>query len=181
MMKLILPGAIALVVGIAGGTAIGVMTAPKPAVKTAAASPDSTATASSSHGGAPTGAAPATRAPAVDAVPAATQPSPVVPAPSASPAAGAAPAPPLPLPIPRLISATPTADQLSYKQVARILSNMNPQDAVKILGYLEDSHVEGVLNELGVRQAASLLSQLPTERAARLSERLMRHPPAEHK
>jgi hypothetical protein len=179
MIQMILAGAIALVFGAAAGTAIGVMKAPPPPAVAKGA--DSAAVAMSTHGPAGTTAPEAAkRATPVTAVPVS----------AAGPMIGPAPAPPAPPATPAVIP-TATADlplvklrpgsteTLSYRQVARILSNMNPQDAVKILGYLQDEHVEGILGELGVRQAAGLLAQLPTERAARLSERLMHHPPTE--
>jgi len=190
MNKMILFASIALVVGLGAGTTVGVMTAPPPSRVSATAKPDSSSVAVASHGGAPGGAA-------INAVPASSGPSPIVPAtspapapvtPAAAPASaaapptagaapGAGPAPPAGTTAGVRPAITPAeAQQLSYKQVARILSNMNPQDAVKILAYLQDEHVQGILQELGVRQAASLLSQLPTERAARLSERIMHHP-----
>ncbi|NOT35597.1 MAG: hypothetical protein HOP12_15740 [Candidatus Eisenbacteria bacterium] len=63
-----------------------------------------------------------------------------------------------------------------YAQVGRILGKMNPDDAVRILGFLSDDHVEGVLRSLGVRQAAVMMAQLPPERAASMSRRLIARP-----
>lgn len=179
MIRLIVAGVLSLVVGVAAGTALGVLTAPLPkvvAVKSKAA--DSLAVATHASGPAGT-TAEAKPAAGVAAVPASSSPATVVtPAPAAAvPAAPAANAPIDPADVPIVKIESVAKEPLSYRQVARILSNMNPQDAVKILGYLGDAHVEGILNELGVRQAAGLLSQLPTERAARLSERLMHRSP----
>jgi hypothetical protein len=60
-----------------------------------------------------------------------------------------------------------------YKTLARILATMRPADAAKILAYLSDDEVEGILRSLRVRQIATLLSELPTERAAALGQRLV--------
>lgn len=61
----------------------------------------------------------------------------------------------------------------SYKQLARIFANMKTTDAAKVLAYMSDEEVEGVLRQLGVRPAAGLLAALPKERAAALSRRLL--------
>ena len=82
-------------------------------------------------------------------------------------AAAAAPSIALAHPIPDSLT-TPT-----YRPVARLLMNMKPADAGKVLSYLNDTQVEGILRALGARQAAVLLSQMPAERAAQLSRRLM--------
>ena len=68
-----------------------------------------------------------------------------------------------------------------YRQVARILSSMKADDAAKIAAYLTDDQVEGILGQLGVRQSASLLTSLPTARAAALSRRIIEHGPTETK
>lgn len=73
-------------------------------------------------------------------------------------------------------SGSPEAARLeasSYKQLARIFSNMKTTDAAKVLAYMSDEEVEGVLRQLGVRSAAGLLAALPKERAAALSRRLL--------
>lgn len=61
----------------------------------------------------------------------------------------------------------------SYKQLARIFANMKTTDAAKVLAFMSDDEVEGVLRQLGVRPAAGLLAALPKERAAALSRRLL--------
>jgi hypothetical protein len=66
----------------------------------------------------------------------------------------------------------PGAD-LSYRQLARIFSNMKTTDAVKVMAFMSDDEVQGVLEEVGVRQAAGLLAAFPKERAAALSRRLL--------
>lgn len=61
----------------------------------------------------------------------------------------------------------------AYKQLARIFSNMKTTDAAKVLAYMSDEEVQGVLQQLGVRPAAGLLAALPKERAAVLSRRML--------
>ena len=50
---------------------------------------------------------------------------------------------------------------------------MKTTDAVKVMGFMSDDEVQGVLEQLGVRQAAGLLAAFPKERAAVLSRRLL--------
>lgn len=64
-------------------------------------------------------------------------------------------------------------DAESYKQVGNILMNMKPAEAAKILAYLSDPQVEGLLRSMSPRNAATVLAQLPSERAAALSKRLL--------
>ena len=54
----------------------------------------------------------------------------------------------------------------AFKQLARIFANMKTTDAAKVLAYMSDDEVQGVLQQLGVRPAAGLLAALPKERAA---------------
>ena len=61
----------------------------------------------------------------------------------------------------------------AYKQVARVLSAMKPPEAAKVLLLLSDDEVEGILRSVGPRQAADFLTNLPKERAAQLSRRLL--------
>ena len=70
-------------------------------------------------------------------------------------------------------AATEAKERAAYKQLARIFANMKTTDAAKVLGYMSDTEVEGVLQQLGVRPAAGLLAALPKERAAALSRRLL--------
>lgn len=51
--------------------------------------------------------------------------------------------------------------------------NMKPVEAARIIGYLNDMQVEGLLRSMSPRNAASVLSQLPSDRAAALSRRLL--------
>jgi flagellar motility protein MotE (MotC chaperone) len=50
---------------------------------------------------------------------------------------------------------------------------MKATDAARIMGYLPDELVEGIVRSLGPRQAATLLTQLPPARAAALSRKLL--------
>jgi hypothetical protein len=70
-------------------------------------------------------------------------------------------------------AAASSGAELSYRQLARIFSNMKTTDAVKVMAFMSDDEVQGVLEEVGVRQAAGLLAAFPKERAAALSRRLL--------
>ncbi|HMY26639.1 MAG TPA: hypothetical protein PLJ59_09960 [Solirubrobacterales bacterium] len=61
--------------------------------------------------------------------------------------------------------------------MARVLSAMKPPEAAKVLAYLSDDEVEGILRAVGPRQAADFLTNLPKERAATLSRRLLQPKP----
>lgn len=61
----------------------------------------------------------------------------------------------------------------AFKQLARIFGNMKPADAVKVLAFMTDDEVEGVVRQFAPRQAAELLAAFPKERAAVLSRRLL--------
>lgn len=68
--------------------------------------------------------------------------------------------------------------ELAFRQLGKIFSAMRPGDAARVMGYLSDDEVEAILRQVGVRQAASLLSAFPQERAAALSRRLLAPDPA---
>lgn len=79
-----------------------------------------------------------------------------------------------PVPIrPASAQVDPAAKAAAYKQVARVLSAMKPVEAAKVLGFLSDEEVEGLLRAVGPRQAADFLTNMPKERAAGLSRRLL--------
>ena len=67
----------------------------------------------------------------------------------------------------------PAARTAAFKQVARVLSAMKAPEAAQVLGLLNDEEVEGILRAVGPRQAADFLTNLPRERAANLSRRLL--------
>jgi hypothetical protein len=192
-VRIVLFGAIAFVLGIAGGTGVAVVTAPKPvAVADSTAGPpgarpgpDSTHAVAASHTSAitPVPAEPAA-APADAPTTAANPHEAPGGAPGNPPSAHAAPASEAsaglaePAPAvsgshtrPRDVVLPPGPEE--YKQVARILTNMKATDAARIMGYLPDELVEGIVRSLGPRQAATLLTQLPPARAAALSRKLL--------
>lgn len=173
-MKVIMLAVGAFVLGLGGSTAAVFMTAPvKPAPSAAAAT----------HGGAVQGAGAPAGAAATDSTHGAhAGPQPASPEPAeqstiaqhgansteVNAAAHLAK-------LSNTASHASTESPAGYRQVARVLSSMKPADAAKIAAYLTDDQVEGILGQLGVRQAASLLTELPTERAAALSKRIMKH------
>ena len=159
-MKLILMAVGAFVLGLGGSTAAVVMTAP---AKHAAA-----ADSSAVHGAPVTADSAATHT--ATAAPAAVPATPPQPPSESTIAQGLAHEDS------RTTASTASMESpAGYRQVARVLSSMKPADAAKIAAFLTDDQVEGILGQLGVRQAASLLTQLPTERAASLSKRIMIH------
>lgn len=95
--------------------------------------------------------------------------------------AGAPVRPPAALP-PTAPSVGSTADPIAkagaYKQVARVLSAMKPPEAAKVIAFLSDDEVEGLLRSVGPRQAADFLTNIPKERAALLSRRLLKPKPS---
>jgi len=74
---------------------------------------------------------------------------------------------------PAAAAVDPAAKSAAYKQVARVLSAMKPVEAAKVLAFLSDEEVEGLLRAVGPRQAADFLTNIPKERAAGLSRRLL--------
>jgi hypothetical protein len=176
MMRLVIFGAVAFLLGTGGTTGVMVMTAPVPAAADSAAAHGGDAhgkPAAGEHGAAAHGdSAVAHAAPAPDAH-------------AGEPAAGhepdahtaaAQPAETVVPPAPTGVhEGRPTRqpDAESYKSVGNILMNMKPVEAAKILAYLSDAQVEGLLRSMSPRNAATILSQLPSERAAALSKRLL--------
>lgn len=83
---------------------------------------------------------------------------------------------------PKIIPAStvdPAEKADAYKQVARVLSAMKATEAAKVLAFLSDDEVEGILRAVGPRQAADFMTNLPKERAAGLSRRLLVPKPKE--
>lgn len=175
MMRLVMMGAAAFLLSLAGTTGALVMKAKAahPVVADSAAQADSaTARADSTElHGEPAGTLPDSSPAHADsgattvARGGSAGPAPATDALGATPAvtAPAAPAP----------TATAAREQAAYKQLARIFANMKTADAAKVLAYMSDGEVQGVLQQLGVRPAAGLLAALPKERAAALSRRLL--------
>jgi flagellar motility protein MotE (MotC chaperone) len=50
---------------------------------------------------------------------------------------------------------------------------MKALEAAKVLAFLSDDEVEGILRAVGPRQAADFMTNIPKERAAILSRRLL--------
>jgi hypothetical protein len=186
MGKLIVPLVIGLLMGISGGGFFAVYQASsthataiteakkhgiKPAADSTHATGDSTATpdsaahgevahdsaAAGSHDAAPATAAPvadASHAPAAQAVPPA-KPT-VTPVAAATPAADAAP--------------TDAETQTHQRRLAKIFATMSAKDAAKVLTQMSDADVGVILNLLGASQAAAIMTSLPPQRAALLSQ-----------
>ncbi len=174
-MKVIMMAVGAFVLGLGGGAAAVFMTAPvKPTPAAAAAA---THGAAVQGAGAPAGTAAADSIHAASATPPLTPPQPAAESSIAEHGASAKDARPEAglSNLPSTASLASTDSPAGYRQVARVLSSMKPTDAAKIAAYLTDDQVEGIIGQLGVRQAASLLTQLPTERAAALSKRIMKN------
>jgi len=164
-----LVGLAAFVVGLAGGTAVGVLRAPSPPSDgEVAVAPDSAAHSTTSGATAPEGRDTLARATPPDAAP----PSPGDPP---SPPRDSAEAVPSPAPE-RPADPSPADVGRAYEQLARILAGMKPGDAGKILVHVSDVQLEGLVRQMSPRQAAKLLSLIPPERAGLLSRRLLEHP-----
>jgi hypothetical protein len=189
-MKLVIFGVIAFVVGIAGSSGVMVMTSPKlpaGADSLLAAKADSlrripahpaeagSSVVAPSHEGAVAAAAHGdsvrTDAAHVDSAVPAAHPLQVVATATQGPVVQVVP----PKPGVAAAPAGPTAEQQAeaFKQVGSILNNMKPAEAARILEYLSDAQVEGLLRSMGPRPSAVMLGQLPPERAAALSKRLL--------
>jgi MgtE-like protein len=74
------------------------------------------------------------------------------------------------------LAAHKAVDEPDYKQIAKIFANMKAADAAKVLSYMTDDEVQGVIEKLNVRQAAELMTKLPKDRVAALSRRLAAAP-----
>jgi hypothetical protein len=186
MKKLLMAGALAFVVSLAMATGIAYkVRQQKPATVSADAHADSLR-ADSLRAGAPhadsrpaaadshatkgaaavaTAAGPNVDAKAPDGHGVATPSSPGI---TAAKAPGAAPSPAAPTP------AAPSVEQAAaFKQLGKILGSMKPDDAAKVLAFLSDAEVEGVLHQIGPKQAAGILTSLPSQRAGAISRRLL--------
>jgi len=188
-MKPVIFGVLAFVLGLGGSTGVMVLTTP---VRLTAADSLAIARADTTHGGHATpsgplaGATHAAPAPAPHAAAAAPAATPAAAIPAGAPvtaalaSTAASPAPvvthvPAPAPAATPVVARPTnaPDAESFKQVGSILLNMKPAEAAKIMSYLNDDQVEGLLRSMSPRQAAGVLAQLSPERGAVLSRRLL--------
>jgi len=50
---------------------------------------------------------------------------------------------------------------------------MKPEDAVRVVAYMRDDEIVGILTQLAPKDAASLLTALPPERAGVLGRELL--------
>ena len=178
-MKLVIFGVAAIVLGIAGSSGVLVMTSPKLPV---GADSLLAARADSLHrlkpvvhaGTAATATAVHVPVATVHADSAVTPPGHTVEAAAVSTHPTVEHVVP-PVPVVAAGPEVPTAAEQAdaYKQVGSILNNMKPVEAARILAYLSDSQVEGLLRSMGPRPSAAMLGQLPPERGAALSKRLL--------
>lgn len=181
-MKPVIFGVLAFVLGLGGSTGVGVLTTP---VRLTAADSLAIARADTTHASHPAVAAPAGHAVAAAAAPVTAARPPVVAAPASAPSTTvlastqgsqtpvvAHVAPPVASGAPEARPAN-TPDAETFKQVGSILLNMKPVEAAKIVTYLNDDQLEGLVRSMTPRQAAGVFGQLPPERAAALSRRLL--------
>jgi hypothetical protein len=95
-------------------------------------------------------------------------------------AAAAAPAPPVEpaAPAAAAVEQSPAAPQpeLEVEQLAKLFAAMQPKDAARILEQMDDQDVKAILARLRERQAAAILSSLPPQRVAAISRSVMRNP-----
>ena len=181
-MKPVIFGVVAFVLGLGGSTGVMVLTTP---VRLTAADSLAIARADTTHAAHLPVAAPVAHAAAVvrAPVPAVRESSvskPVVAPPTAAVASTAGSQAPAIMHVPAATEAGVHAvrpanapDVDSYKQVGSILLNMKPAEAARIVSYLNDDQVEGLLRSMSPRQAAGVLGQLAPERGAVLSRRLL--------
>lgn len=190
MKKLIIVGVGAFVAAAAVGTVLGIVLAPPRPAPTARATHDTPGATTETHSidTAPDlanlqgGEAPAAEPPpgdlthpAADASSSAAASDPHSGAATTqSPAAQHATPPPAPAASPARTEKKPQTEVKEFKQLAKILVNMKPAEAARVIHGLSDDNVHGLLLAMGPRQAASLLAELPPERAAALGIRLLK-------
>lgn len=186
MIRLVIFGVLAFVLGIGGSTGARVFTAPAHShLADSLAVAKAHADSAKGHGGEtavalPSGAGhvPVPVTPLPDTATAHAAPIAAEPAAEGGHAPEVTHVPPAPVAAPAT-SAHAEPDAERYKQVGSILLNMKPAEAAKVIGYLNDDQVEGLLRSMSPRQAAGVLGQLSPERAAALSRRLLIPAPKE--
>jgi hypothetical protein len=180
-MKPVIFGVVAFVLGLGGSTGVMVLTTP---VRLTAADSLAIARADTTHAAHLPVAAPVAHAVAAVAAPVAavresSASGPAMTPPTAAVASTAGSQAPTVTHVPAAGAQAPAArpanspDADSYKQVGSILLNMKPAEAARIMSYLNDDQVEGLLRSMSPRQAAGVLGQLAPERGAVLSRRLL--------
>lgn len=166
-MKPQVTGALILLAGagMAGGIVMWKRPKPHVIVIPAPATPEERLAAAAATDVTPDSAVPPSSRP-TPAKPASTPAPPVPSAPDSSAGRDGAP-----------VSAAETADSAispaAAKAVGRILVNMKPVEAVRILSQLTDEQLEAIIRGLQPKQTAALMAKLPAERAAALSRRLL--------
>jgi flagellar motility protein MotE (MotC chaperone) len=61
----------------------------------------------------------------------------------------------------------------AFKRLGKVLAAMKPEDAVKVVAYMHDDEIVGILSQLAPKDAAALLTALPQERAGTLGRELL--------
>lgn len=61
----------------------------------------------------------------------------------------------------------------AFKRLGKVLSAMKPEDAAKVVAYMRDDEVVGILTQLSPKDAAAMLTALPQERAGTLGRELL--------
>src|SRR5262249_6126902 len=67
-------------------------------------------------------------------------------------------------------AATQSGDTASERRLSKVFTAMEPKQAAKVLEHMADGDVLVILGYVGPRQAASIMAELPPERAAKLSK-----------
>jgi hypothetical protein len=182
-MRIVIFGALAFVLGLSGSTGVLVLTAPahSPAAdslamaKVRAHGPASAPLVAVTPSPAPVAVAPTTSVRVPVPVHMAPDTNAARPAPTTAVAAAQPHAPVVTRVVPPAVAAlaAPGPNTETYKQVGSILLNMKPAEAAHIVAYLNDDQLEGLLRSMSARQAAVVFAQLPAERGAALSRRLL--------
>jgi flagellar motility protein MotE (MotC chaperone) len=68
----------------------------------------------------------------------------------------------------------PAAQEQALKQLAKIYAAMKPAQAAAVLTRMSDGEVKNILTHLSTRQAGTILGLMPRDRAARLSDLLLK-------
>ena len=64
-------------------------------------------------------------------------------------------------------------DQVEFRELSNILSQVSTVDAARFLIHLDDQQVIGILRPMSVQRAAVILARFPSERAKPLREHLL--------
>jgi flagellar motility protein MotE (MotC chaperone) len=61
----------------------------------------------------------------------------------------------------------------AYKRLGKVLSAMKPEDAARVVTFMRDDEVVGILTQLAPKDAAALLTAIPQERAGPLGREFL--------